>query len=132
QLVERPTRNGEAAGSSPALSSTLAHLAACGADCWGDQLTRAEVEALALSVTGDAAWSAWAAGCFTGGGENRGYVGAVGGPNWDGSYDVGLPQINTVHATWADLTRALGDPAYAVETAYALWQVQGYAAWRGC
>src|SRR5690606_14962728 len=51
----------------------LAALAACGVACWGDRLTAAEVETLALRVSGDAAWSAWAAWCFTGPRESGGY-----------------------------------------------------------
>lgn len=117
-----------------ATSSPYAELAACRAACWGEQLTRAEVEALALEVTGDVAWSAWAGRCFTGGGENRGYVGAVGGPNRDGTYDLGLGQNNTDTLTWLgyDHSLVLSDPRYALEALYATWLAQGYGAWMGC
>jgi len=111
----------------------LAALAACGHACWGERMTRAEVEALALAVTGDAAWSAWAAWCFASPGrESGGYPQAVGGPNRDGSFDVGLIQMNQVHGTWADMERVLRESAYALEVAYALYGQQGVQAWRGC
>jgi len=111
----------------------LAALAACGVPCWGERVTLAEVEALALAVSGDAAWSAWAGVCFSRPGrESGGYPQAVGGPNRDGSYDVSLPQINTVHGAWADMGRVLAEPAYALEVAHALYGMQGEAAWRGC
>lgn len=114
--------------------SPYAELAACGSDCWGEQFTRAEVESLALEVTGDAAWSAWAGRCFTGGGENRGYVGAVGGPNRNGTYDLGIGQSNTDTLTWLgyDHSLVLSDPRYALGALYATWLIQGYAAWMGC
>src|SRR3546814_8756174 len=55
---------------------TLARLAACGPSCWGERMTRGEVEALALDVTGAATWSAWAGGGLSrAGGEEGGWVG---------------------------------------------------------
>lgn len=112
----------------------LAAIAACWAPCFGERLAPAEVEALALTVTGDAGWSAWAGGCFTGGGENLGYVGAVGGPNRDGSFDLGIGQNNTRTLAWLgyEPARVLTDAEYALEALYATWLVQGYDAWRGC
>lgn len=112
----------------------LADLAACGVPCWGERLTHVEVEALALRVTGDAAWSSWAGWCFTGPRESGGYVGAVGGPNSNGTYDVGYGQSNT--ATLAglgyDAARVLVDVEYAMRALYATWRVQGVGAWYGC
>lgn len=108
-------------------------LASCGPSCWGERMTRGEVEALALSVTGDAAWSAWAGRCFSRpGAESGGYPQAVGGPNADGSWDLGIVQMNTVHAAWADMERVLADPAYALRMAYRLHRQQGAGAWYGC
>lgn|GEM_PF-6395243 len=113
-------------------------LAACGPDCWGRQMSRGEVEQAALEVTGNAAWSAWAGRCFTGGGENRGYVGAVGGPNHhsDGgiSWDLGVGQNNTrtLAALGYDAARVIVDAWYALEGLYATFLAQGYGAWLGC
>ena len=113
-------------------------LAACGPDCWGHQMSRGEVEQVALEVTGDAAWSEWAGRCFTGGGENRGYVGAVGGPNHhpDGgiSWDLGVGQNNTrtLAALGYDAARVIVDAWYALEGLYATFLAQGYGAWLGC
>lgn len=109
-------------------------LARCGPSCWGERLSRGEVESLATRATGDPAWARWAAQCFTGGGENRGYVGAVGGPNSNGSFDLGIGQSNTgtlAHLGY-DPHRVLVDEEYALEALYETWLVQGRSAWYGC
>lgn len=101
---------------------------------WGEQLTPAEVYGLAVDVTGDHGWASFASRCFTGGGENRGYVGAVSPVNRNGTQDLGLGQSNTrtLAALGFDADRVLEDPHYAMEALHATFEAQGYGAWFGC
>jgi hypothetical protein len=59
--------------------------------------------------------------------ESGGKVGAVGGPNDDGSYDYGLWQINSSHAY--SRARLLHDPGYNARAAVAVYRSQGLTAW---
>lgn len=102
---------------------------------WGPVLSDDQVFGLALYVTDDVAWAEFARTCFTGGGENRGYVGAVNGPNDDGSLDLGIGQNNEgtlLGVGFTDLDRVRRDPVYAMEALYRTYQVQGAGAWFGC
>ncbi len=101
---------------------------------WGPVLSQQQIRGLALYVSDDAAWADFAARCFSGGGENRGYVGAVGGPNDDGSFDHGLGQNNdgTLDYLGYDAARVRRDPVYAMDALYRTYQVQGAGAWFGC
>lgn len=101
---------------------------------WGEQLTPAEVYGLAVEVTGDHGWASFASRCFTGGGENRGYVGAVSPVNKNGTQDLGLGQsnTNTLAGLGFEASRVLEDPHYAMQALHATYEVQGYGAWLGC
>ena len=59
--------------------------------------------------------------------ESGGRVGAVGGPNSNGTHDYGLWQINSVHHY--DRHRLLTDPAYNAQAAVAIYHSQGLQAW---
>jgi hypothetical protein len=59
--------------------------------------------------------------------ESGGRVGAVGGPNTDGSYDYGLWQINSSHRY--SKARLLHDPGYNARAAVSVYHSQGLTAW---
>ncbi|PKN78348.1 MAG: hypothetical protein CVU47_12480 [Chloroflexi bacterium HGW-Chloroflexi-9] len=101
---------------------------------WGDQLSPAEVYGLAVEVTGDHGWASFASRCFTGGGENRGFVGAVSHVNKNGTQDLGLGQsnTNTLAGLGFDADRVLVDAHYAMEALHATYEAQGFGAWLGC
>lgn len=125
----------EEVGAAPPEEAGTGTLTPSEAGHWGAQLSPLQVYGLALYVTGDRWWAEFARTCFTGGGENRGYVGAVNGPNSDGSYDLGIGQSNTGTLSglgFEDPARALRDPVYAMEALYRTYQVQGAGAWYGC
>lgn len=98
---------------------------------WGPVLTGRQVYGLALYVSDDRAWAAFAEECFTGGGENRGYVGAV-HRNEDGSLDSGIGQLNDRWHPQVDHERVRRDPVYAMQELYRVYQVSGAGAWLGC
>lgn len=98
---------------------------------WGPVLTPRQVYGLALYVSDDPWWASFAEGCFTGGGENRGYVGAV-NRNADGSLDSGIGQQNDRWHPQVDHERVRRDPVYAMQELYRLYQVSGAGAWLGC
>lgn len=60
--------------------------------------------------------------------ESGGQVGAVGGPNSDGTYDYGLWQINSSHSQYHK-TLLLTVPQYNAKAAVAIERSQGLKAW---
>ena len=51
--------------------------------------------------------------------------------NWNGSVDLGLFQINSIHAwRWPDYWTAWSDPVRNAQWALELWQEQGWRPWR--
>lgn len=98
-------------------------------------LSRAQVNALASDVSGSPYWAAWASKCWGGEAtlvEGGRYLVATLSP----TDDYGLTAINAVwRAHGFEPERALRDPRYAVEFAWAeVMPRQGIAAWygRGC
>jgi hypothetical protein len=60
--------------------------------------------------------------------ESGGRIGAVGGPNSNGTYDYGLWQINSSHSAY-DRHSLLTDPLYNARAAVSIYQSQGLSAW---
>lgn len=127
-----PGEVGEASGPVPA--DDAGTLTPADPGYWGPQLTARQVYGLALYVTNDVHWAEFARTCFTGGGENRGYVGAV-NVNANGTRDLGVGQNNERTLTalgFEDHARVLRDPVLAMQALYRTYQVQGAGAWFGC
>ena len=131
--VSVPVAASSAAGQGPA-SAPGVTLTPSEAGWWGRQLSPAQMYGLAIYVTDDAWWAEFARECFAGGGENRGYVGAVNGPNDNGTYDGGIGQHNdeTLAGLGLDAERVRRDPVYAMEGLYRTYEIQGAGAWFGC
>lgn len=53
--------------------------------------------------------------------ESGGNTGATGRPNYDGSVDRGLMQVNSIHADMVDSLESLYDPATNLKVAYSLY-----------
>lgn len=60
--------------------------------------------------------------------ESGGRTGVKGGPNFDGTYDHGLWQINDVHAR-KFARRDIYDPRVNLDVAQQVWAEQGWGAW---
>ena len=54
-------------------------------------------------------------------------VGAIGGPNKNGSYDYGVAQINSRHNY--DRSKLINDAAYNLDCAHKVYLAQGFRAW---
>lgn len=126
--------SGASASAVPDAAETSITLTPMEPGVWGQQLSPGQVYGLALFATNDEDWARFARACFTDGRENRGYVGAVGGPNADGSYDLGIGQSNTgtLAGLGVDADAVRRDPVLAMHALYRTYQLQGASAWAGC
>lgn len=89
----------------------------------------ATVEAMITNTFGLAAIDAIAiATC-----ESKLTASEIGGPNFNGSYDYGLFQLNEIHAAkWPEFWEMWADPYWNTAKAYELWVDQGWRPWSAC